>query len=212
MARIKVSVERINGTCNLPHLVGDHFIVDGSRLIVPEGKHVCIWALQSMMPIFPILAARDRLESGHWISKVRTFSCPDPHGLVQFRLEVVDAAEEDPAEPDAPIAAVPSGRLPIRADLKPESSSFVTDSSRQNVHEKRAAGTRQRMRPSKPSGPHSGAASSAGTPGGLKTKRVSDTDVPQRRRNPRSYPLLPTSARSAPPPPARSRPSRRKKR
>lgn len=96
MARIKVTVERINGACNLPHLVGDYFFVDGSRLIIPEGRHVCIWALQSMMPIFPILSVKDRLDAGHWTSKVKTFSCPDPHGLVQFRLEVVDPRESGP--------------------------------------------------------------------------------------------------------------------
>ncbi len=97
MAKIKVTVERINGSCNLPHLVGDHFFIDGSRLIIPEGGHVCMWALQSMMPIFPILSVKDRLDAGHWIAKVKTFSCPDPQGLVQFRLEVV---EEGGGPPD----------------------------------------------------------------------------------------------------------------
>jgi uncharacterized repeat protein (TIGR04076 family) len=89
MAKIKVSVDRINGHCNLPLLVGDHFFVEDSKLSIPEGKFICIWALQSMMPVFPILAARDQLEEGHWVKKVKTFSCPDPKGLVQFRLEVV---------------------------------------------------------------------------------------------------------------------------
>jgi carbon-monoxide dehydrogenase iron sulfur subunit len=89
MAKIKVSVDRINGHCNLPLLVGDHFFVEDSKLSIPEGKFVCIWALQSMMPVFPILAARDQLEEGHWVKKVKTFSCPDPKGLVQFRLEVI---------------------------------------------------------------------------------------------------------------------------
>ncbi len=89
MAKIKVSVDRINGHCNLPLLVGDHFFVEDSKLSIPEGKFICIWALQSMMPVFPILAARDQLEEGHWVKKVKTFSCPDPKGLVQFRLEVI---------------------------------------------------------------------------------------------------------------------------
>lgn len=89
MAKIKVSVDRIDGHCNLPLLVGDHFFVEDSKLFIPEGKFICIWALQSMMPVFPILAARDQLEEGHWVKKVKTFSCPDPKGLVQFRLEVV---------------------------------------------------------------------------------------------------------------------------
>jgi hypothetical protein len=38
MARIKVSVERVGGCCNLPVMVGDTFHLDGSRLSVPEGQ------------------------------------------------------------------------------------------------------------------------------------------------------------------------------
>jgi len=91
MSKIKVSVERIDGYCNLPMHVGDYFFVENSKLIIPAGKHICIWALQSMMPIFPILTVKDKLEEGHWVGKVKTFSCPDPKGLVQYRLEIVEA-------------------------------------------------------------------------------------------------------------------------
>jgi uncharacterized repeat protein (TIGR04076 family) len=90
MAKIKVSVERIDGYCNLPMQVGNYFFVEDSKLTVPEGQHICIWALQSMMPIFPILEERNRLEDGHWVKEVKNFSCPDPDGLVQFRLDVVE--------------------------------------------------------------------------------------------------------------------------
>lgn len=90
MAKIKVSVEKIDGYCNLPVHVGDFFYVEDSKLLIPEGKHVCIWALQSMMPIFPILGVRDRLEKGHWVKTVKTFVCPDPKGLVHYRLEIED--------------------------------------------------------------------------------------------------------------------------
>lgn len=90
MAKIKVSVERIDGYCNLPLLVGDYFYVEDSKLFIPPGKYICIWALQSLMPIFPILAVKDRLEDEHWVKKVKTFSCPDPKGLVQFRLELIE--------------------------------------------------------------------------------------------------------------------------
>jgi len=112
MAKIKVTVERINGTCNLPHLVGDYFIIDGSKLFVPEGRYVCLWALQSMMPIFPILNVKEKLDDAHWIKTVKRFSCPDPEGLVQFRLEtitepgldrppgLVNPATEKPDDPD----------------------------------------------------------------------------------------------------------------
>ncbi len=90
MTKIKVTVEKIDGSCNLPMLVGDHFYVEDSRLYIPEGKYICIWALQSMMPIFPILAVRDALEESHWAKKVRHFSCPDPKGRVLYRLEIVE--------------------------------------------------------------------------------------------------------------------------
>ncbi|MBA7639162.1 hypothetical protein ES703_46820 [subsurface metagenome] len=43
-----------------------------------------------MMPIFPILAERDKLDESHWVKKVKNFSCPDPEGLVQFKLEVIE--------------------------------------------------------------------------------------------------------------------------
>ena len=90
MAKIKVTVERIDGYCNLPMQIGDYFIVEDSRLYVPEGKYICIWALQSMMPIFPILSEKDKLEEGHWVKTVKNFSCPDPEGQVQFLLEMIE--------------------------------------------------------------------------------------------------------------------------
>lgn len=94
MSKIKITVERIDGYCNLPVKVGDYFYVEDSKLIVPEGHFVCIWALQSMMPIFPIFAEKERLEEGHWVKNVKNFSCPDPKGLVQYRLEEVEKEEE----------------------------------------------------------------------------------------------------------------------
>ncbi len=90
MAKIKVTVERIDGYCNMPMMVGDYFYLEDSRLSVPEGKFICMWALQSMMPIFPIMAARDKLDDHHWIKTVKTFSCPDPKGLVQYRIEIIE--------------------------------------------------------------------------------------------------------------------------
>ncbi len=87
MARIKVTVERVGGCCNLPSLVGDSFTLDGAKLSVPPGKFVCMWALQSMMPVFPILGVQEKLETTHWVYAVRHFTCPDPKGQVVFRLE-----------------------------------------------------------------------------------------------------------------------------
>lgn len=101
MARIKVTVDRIDGYCNLPVQVGDTFYVQDSKLIIPEGGYVCIWALQSMMPVFPVLASRDSLAEDHWVRKATTFSCPDPKGLVQYRLDIVE--EGTPEEAGSPV-------------------------------------------------------------------------------------------------------------
>ena len=50
MYKLKITAERIDGYCNQPILVGDSFMVDGSKILIPQGRHICMWALQSMMP------------------------------------------------------------------------------------------------------------------------------------------------------------------
>jgi uncharacterized repeat protein (TIGR04076 family) len=90
MSKIKVTVERIDGHCNLPVLVGDHFFVESSKLSVPEGNYVCMWALQSMMPVFPIFNVKENLPDDHWVKSVKHFTCPDPEGKVIFRLETLE--------------------------------------------------------------------------------------------------------------------------
>lgn len=86
--RIKVTVEKIGGYCNLPMLVGDFFYVEGSQIYIPEGKYICMWALQAMMPVFPILQEKNNLQDDHWVKTVEHFVCPDPRGQVLYRLEV----------------------------------------------------------------------------------------------------------------------------
>ncbi len=84
---LKVTVEKIGGYCNQPLLVGDSFIVDGGKIRVPEGHHLCMWALQSMMPIFALLQ-RVKPDKNDWTSKTdQTFVCPDPKGMVHFRIQ-----------------------------------------------------------------------------------------------------------------------------
>jgi anaerobic carbon-monoxide dehydrogenase iron sulfur subunit len=88
MAKLKVSVEKIDGYCNQPMLVGDHFFVDGGKILIPPGKHICMWALQSIMPILPLMQ-RDSSIKGDWTAKEsgQLFVCPDPKGKVHYRIE-----------------------------------------------------------------------------------------------------------------------------
>ena len=87
MHLLKVTVERIEGYCNQPMLVGDSFLVDGGKIRIPSQKHICMWALQSMMPIFALLQ-REASVKGDWATKGdQIFVCPDPKGKVYFRIE-----------------------------------------------------------------------------------------------------------------------------
>ena len=92
MYELKVTVKKVMGECTAspPMKPGDYFTVNDGDIQVPEGGYICAWALQSMMPVFPILNVRDRLEDGHWVKTVKNFVCPDPKGLVHYRLEVED--------------------------------------------------------------------------------------------------------------------------
>jgi carbon-monoxide dehydrogenase iron sulfur subunit len=87
MYKLSVIVERIDGYCNQPMLIGDSFTVEGGKIRIPDGKHICMWALQSMMPIFPLLQ-RAEPQKGDWTSKTgQVFVCPDPKGKVHYRIE-----------------------------------------------------------------------------------------------------------------------------
>jgi carbon-monoxide dehydrogenase iron sulfur subunit len=85
MFDIKVVVEEIRGFCDLPMKVGDYFEVKGGRIIIPPEKHMCLWALQSMMPLLP-LKQRKFDETNDWVSETSRVCCPDPNGQVIFRI------------------------------------------------------------------------------------------------------------------------------
>jgi uncharacterized repeat protein (TIGR04076 family) len=83
---LRVTVERIEGrsVCGLE--VGDSFELTGSsRLRIPEGRHFCVFALQSVLPF---LAAKQRvLAEGDWLEQDSLFACPDPDERVILRVE-----------------------------------------------------------------------------------------------------------------------------
>lgn len=88
MYRLRVVVEEVKGFCDLPMVPGDSFEVDGGRLTVPPGKHVCIWALQAMMP-FLMVKQRKLAEENDWVPTTSRICCPDPNGMVIYKVETV---------------------------------------------------------------------------------------------------------------------------
>jgi uncharacterized repeat protein (TIGR04076 family) len=83
---LRVTVERIEGrsVCGLE--VGDFFeVTESSRVRIPEGKHFCLYALQSVLPLIP--AKQRRLAAGDWLEQDSLVSCPDPDERVIMRIE-----------------------------------------------------------------------------------------------------------------------------
>jgi len=83
---LRVTVERIEGrsVCGLE--VGDYFeLTESSRVRIPEGKHFCLYALQSVLPLLP--AKQRRLPDEDWLERDSLVACPDPDERVIMRIE-----------------------------------------------------------------------------------------------------------------------------
>ncbi len=90
MKKLKVTVTKILGECTStpPMEKGDFFTVDNGDLRIPPGRFVCVWALQSLLPLIP---AKERKigerRADDWMWRVHHVQCPDPKGRVVFKIE-----------------------------------------------------------------------------------------------------------------------------
>ena len=83
---IRVTVERIEGRSVCGLAVGDYFeVTESNRLRIPDGKHFCLYALQSVLPLIP--AKQRQLPPGDWLERDNLVSCPDPDERVVMRIE-----------------------------------------------------------------------------------------------------------------------------
>ena len=83
---LRVTVERIEGrsVCGLE--VGDYFeVTESSRVRIPEGKHFCLYALQSVLPLLPV--KQRRLAADDWLEQDNLVCCPDPEERVVMRID-----------------------------------------------------------------------------------------------------------------------------
>jgi uncharacterized repeat protein (TIGR04076 family) len=83
---LRVTVERIEGRSVCGLQVGDYFeVTESSRIRIPEGRHFCMYALQSVLPL---LAAKQRqLPASDWLEQDSHVTCPDPDERVVMRIE-----------------------------------------------------------------------------------------------------------------------------
>ena len=103
MYELKVTVTKVMGACTAdpPMQPGDYFTVRDGAIRIPEGGYICMWALQSLMPLLPskereIAEAKDQ----DWVWRVHHAQCPDPEGRVIFKIKRVGVIDKG-STPDA---------------------------------------------------------------------------------------------------------------
>ena len=83
---IRVTVERIEGRSVCGLQVGDYFeVTESSRVRIPQWRHFCLYALQSVLPLIP--AKQRRLPAEDWLEQDSLVCCPDPDERVVMRIE-----------------------------------------------------------------------------------------------------------------------------
>ncbi|MEM9952536.1 MAG: TIGR04076 family protein [Chloroflexota bacterium] len=91
---IRVTVDEIRGDSVCGMAVGDYFeITESSKLRIPEGKHFCMYALNS---VIPLIAAKQReLSENDWLSKDSQVVCPDPEEQLIMTIERIGKQQLD---------------------------------------------------------------------------------------------------------------------
>lgn len=91
---LRVTVDRIEGRSVCGLRVGDYVdLVNSSQLRIPEGRHFCLYALQSAMPLLP--AKQRQLSAGDWLETDSFVACPDPEERLIMRIERIGQRELD---------------------------------------------------------------------------------------------------------------------
>ncbi len=94
---LRVTVESIEGRSVCGLAVGDYFeLTQSSRLTLPAGRHFCIYALASVLPL---LAAKQRaLADDDWLGHEALACCPDPEERLVMRIDRLRRATVDEGE------------------------------------------------------------------------------------------------------------------
>lgn len=83
MHELKVEVAEVKERCGARHRVGDTFYIRGEGTIeIPEGKKICIYALNSLFPFLTTKQREEELPDDDWVSETEFLTCPDPKGVI----------------------------------------------------------------------------------------------------------------------------------
>ena len=112
MYDLRVTVDEVKGFCDLPMKPGDYFEVRGGRITIPTGGHVCLWALAALIPMFPA-KQRNSGEPNDWLPRTSRMSCPDPDGMVIYRIERLEADDSGGGANTAAARVSPPSPAPL---------------------------------------------------------------------------------------------------
>jgi uncharacterized repeat protein (TIGR04076 family) len=131
MYELKITVKKAMGVCTAdpPMKPGDFIVVRNGDLEIPAGGYICLWALQSLMPLLP---AKEREISedpnADWMWRVHHAQCPDPKGRVIFAIERMKKIGSLEAGPDAPAGGKREAKRADRAVSAVKSLRVVVES------------------------------------------------------------------------------------
>ena len=155
MHELWIEVERVEGACSgpMPMVPGVGFRVRNGRLVFPGGGPICLFALQSILPLIP---AKERLTDGdpsaNWIGKVHHIQCPDPDGRVIWRVGQVPAGsahvEPAPVEGSISAAGLSEGERGSRLEEQPGDLRIVVERIEGHCNEGMRVGDRALVRES----------------------------------------------------------------
>ncbi|HBX70685.1 MAG TPA: TIGR04076 family protein [Chloroflexi bacterium] len=94
---LRITVDSIKGCSVCGLQVGDYFeVVESSKLRIPAGKHFCLYALNSVLPLLP--AKQRQLAENDWLECDTLVACPDPEEGLIMRIERIDRRTMDSEE------------------------------------------------------------------------------------------------------------------
>jgi len=83
---LRVTVHEIKGRSVCGMVVGDFFeLIESSKLIIPDGKYFCIFALSAVLPLLP--AKQRQMDDSDWLESDIFVACPDPEEQLIMRIE-----------------------------------------------------------------------------------------------------------------------------
>ena len=83
MKNLIVEVAEIKDRCGAHLKPGDSFEVSGyGRIVIPNNKAACMYALQSLIPFLISKQREDELPKEDWVKETDMLCCPDPKGVM----------------------------------------------------------------------------------------------------------------------------------